>query len=262
VNADGTAWTPGRWATLGGLLVTGHLLIAWLALQPPAPPSLDPGAGGMVTRWTPSRPDPLSGWAARPARFALPRPDGFSADAAAGLPRVDYRISDPPAERTFLPANPDGTHLGGIPSVVRTPSPPRPTVPDVGGLGLPRPLAAAGGQVELRGSPQLGSLVREIVVPGWVEPGSPQPMRIEFAVNPPGEVVTARITLSSGSKNSDTLALAAVRAARFTPREIPTSTGLLRADQLVWGVATLHPAALPTPPPATPAPVTGTPSAR
>jgi TonB family protein len=87
-------------------------------------------------------------------------------------------------------------------------------------------------------------------------------MRIEFAVNPPGEVVAARITLSSGSKNSDASALAAVRAARFTPREFPTSAGLLRADQLVWGVATLHPVTLPTPLPATPAPVTGTPSAR
>jgi TonB family protein len=222
----------------------------------PGPPVLDAGARRIVARWATSHPDPLAGMASVPTRFALPSPEGFSADTAHGLPRVDYRISEPHTDKAFLPANADGSRLGAVPRTARTPVRNTLELPAPAPLAPASGIAAARGLVEIQGPAALGTARHEIVVSAWAETSSPQPVRIEFAVNPSGEVITARVVLSSGSRTGDATALAAVRDARFEPRANPVSGELLHPGSLLWAVAMIHPAAAPSTNPPAAAPVT------
>jgi TonB family protein len=95
--------------------------------------------------------------------------------------------------------------------------------------------------VELSIPTPIGAPLRDIEAPAWTGQDSPQPTRIEFAVNSAGIVVAARTTLSSGSREADAAALAAVRATRFQPRTSRPGADLLAPESLIWGLATLHP---------------------
>lgn len=243
MNAAETSWTARRWSTVLSIMVLGHVGIFWLAARPPSAPSISPGRLPVIARWAEAAPDPLAGGTAVPTRFALPGNGGFSADAGSGLPRVAYGIPIPRGTPRFLPANPDAGHLGRIPNTANPVGNPVRTVPDAAIGVTVEPVAADQGSVEVSGLPAGIAPRREINVPVWTDSAAPQPTRIEFAVNPFGEVVTARLTLTSGSRTADLAALAALRGARFTARRDAHTAETLSADRFSWGVATFHPIA-------------------
>lgn len=250
-------WTPSRWAAVVGGAVVFHVAASWIFARPGFVPALFPSPATPRSGWVDGRPDPLSGQLVSPTRFALPAGSAFSADAARGLPRVDYEVSAPHGGPTFLGAGADGSRLGSVP---RGPEPrsarPLPLPPPEGAPPAAR-LAATRGSIELHAPSVLGNPVRAAEVPPWNGPEAPQATRVEFAVNPDGAVVAARTTLSSGSREADSAALEAVRRLRFEARVRRTGLASLDPEPLVWAVATLHPVAAAVgtnPPPPVPAP--------
>ena len=237
-------WTSRRWIGLTALLAGLHAAGFWLVArfpQAPHPPAPDPF--GWV--WSATAPDRLDGTVLSPTRFALPESGGFSGDAARALPPVAYGWGRTDPKPSFLPANPDGSQLGPAPA---TPSPPV-REPLAGLLGpqdgsgtrpvarmtLDEALTEVGGDLASR------RLARPVKLSPWTEGDSPQPTRIELAVDPWGEVLTARILTSSGSRPADLAALKAARSARFDPLPDARRADRLRPDRLTWGVLSLHP---------------------
>lgn len=235
--APAPGWSSRQWLGLAALLAAIHAGGFWLIARFPPGPRLDPAESFGLT-WSPeSLEDPVSS----PTRFALPEAGGFSGDAARALPPVVYGWGRTEPRASFLPADPSGANLGPAPA---TPPPPtRSTQVAV----IPPPtdtatrMSLTEAQVEILGGLARRGLARPLKLASWTEGDSPQATRIEVAVNPWGEVLTARITVGSGSKNADLAALEAVRNARFQPLAQVGRSDLLQADPLVWGMVCIHP---------------------
>ncbi|MSU31374.1 MAG: TonB family protein [Pedosphaera sp.] len=241
MKVDETPWSTQRWAFIVSISVVLHVALAGLFLQPPKGPSLKTGSRTLIARWAASDPDLLSNIGASPTRYALPDAIGNLTDTDSGLPPVNYTLPQPKIDWVFLPPNSDGSHLGMAP---RT-TPPR----AVNQISIPNPtspkktnrMTSTQGQMDLFSPAQLGALQRPIAIPEWPEPSSPQPVKMEFAVNPAGEVITARVVLSSGSSSTDAASLAALLEARFLPQKKPASIDILSSTQLVWALVTFQP---------------------
>lgn len=242
MNEQDTSWTGRRWSSVLAVITLSHVGVFWLLAKAPTGPSILPGKPPMVARWAETAPDPLAGGLARPTRFALPDTGGFSADASTGLPRVEYALAAPKPVSKFLPANPDAGHLGTIPHTASPKPAAKVRLPEAFTATAIEPMTATRGTVEIAGLPAAIVPQRAIQIPQWTEPTAPQPIRIEFAVNPFGEVITARLTLASGSRAADLAALSAIRESRFTSRPAGTAEAF-QSDRLTWGVATFHPTA-------------------
>ena len=243
MKIDETPWSTQRWIFIVSGSVVLHVVLAGLFIQPPQGPSLKTGSRSLIARWAASDPDLWSNVAARPTRYALPDAIGILTDTDSGLPPVNYTLPQPKINWVFLPPNSEGSHLGMAP---RNPSPrtvnqisiPNPTL-----AKKPNRMTSIQGQIDLFSPAQLGALQRPIVIPEWSEPSSPQPVKIEFAVNPAGEVITARVVLSSGSSSTDAASLAALLEARFLPHKKTASIDILSSTQLVWSLVTFQPVA-------------------
>jgi TonB family protein len=256
VKSDPEQWDRSKWLSVIGAAVSLHLLGAWVfAARLPVPALSEVGPTPRLG-WSPAAPDLLSGFAAQPTLLALPDRSGFAAEAARALPKVDYEISGRRDVPGFLGAGPDGSRLGQVPRLPR-PTPAFRNDPPAPESSAPsNRIAASRGLAELSVPPSIGAPLRDIEAPAWTGQDSPQPTRIEFAVNPAGIVVTARTTLSSGSREADAAALAAVRTTRFRPRTGRPGVGLLAPESMIWGLVTLHPVSAPAVPvqePAAPA---------
>lgn len=249
-------WDRARWLSVIAAAVSLHLLGAWVFAARIPVPALSERGPGIRVGWSPSAPDLLSGFAAQPTRFALPDRSGFAAEASRVLPKVDYEISGRRDNPGFLGVGTDGSRLGQVPRLPRPAPTFRNDPPAPESTGPANRIAASRGLVELSIPTPIGAPLRDIEVPAWTGQDSPQPTRIEFAVNRAGIVVAARTTLSSGSREADAAALAAVRATRFQPRAGRNGADILAPESLTWGLATLHPvsaiAATAQVPPATP----------
>lgn len=253
------AWTRSRWAAVGGGAVAVHVLAAWALVRPGFVPVLGTAPSSPGIRWIETRPDPLSGIVVSPTRFALPSASAFSVEAAQALPRVAYEVSPPRTGTAFLGAGADGARLGSVPRSPEPRSSRFAALPAPEGAPPSSRIASSQGLIELQAPASVGLPIRPTEVPPWNGPESPQPTRIEFAVNPDGSVVTARTTLSSGSRDADAAALAVVRSLRFPARSRRGGLASLEPDQLVWALATLHPVAATTTnatPQAVPSPAT------
>jgi TonB family protein len=234
-------WSPRQWIGLTALLAALHAGGFWLIARFPSGPRLEPSESfGLV--WSDTSIDTLDGLVPSPTRFALPETGGFSGDAARALPPVVYGWGRTEPRPSFLPADPGGANLGPAPAtphppiratqVAVSPPPAKPTAP----MGL------AEAQVEILGELSGRGLIRPLGLAPWTESDSPQPTRVELAVNPWGEVLTARVTVGSGSRTADLAVLEAVRNARFRPLEGLGRTDLLQAGPLTWGMVCVHPA--------------------
>lgn len=233
-------WSSRRWMGITALLAVLHAGGFWLIARFPPGPRLDTGDSfGLV--WSPGFTDNLEVLVLSPTRFALPEAGGFSGDAAGALPAVAYGWGRTEPRPSFLPADPSGSNLGPAPA---TPTPPSRV------LSLPvvtptqsnrTQMTREEAQVELRGALTTRSLVRPLKIAPWTESDSPQPTHVELAVNPWGEVLTARVTVGSGSKAADLATLEAVRNARFQPLTQPKRPDALHVDPLTWGVVSVHP---------------------
>lgn len=244
-----TGWTSRRWIGLTALLAALHAAAFWRIArfpQPPRPTAPDP----FRWVWSADSPEPLDGLLVSPTRFALPGSHGFSADAARALPPVAYGWGLTEPQPNFLAAAPDGSNLGLAPAppappnrqvATRSPEPP---------AGPTTRMTRDTAWVELIGDLASRRLSGPLQWGAWTEGDTPQPTRIELAVDPRGGVLTARILATSGSRPADLAALQAIRSARFEPLPGTGRADLLGADRLTWGVVSLHP----TPGPATPMP--------
>jgi len=240
-GAPDTAWTPGRWVGVTALLAALHAGAFWLGARFPQAPRPAP-ADPFRWVWSADSPDALEGIVLSPTRFALPGSGGFSGDAARALPPVAYGWGLTEPRPSFLAAETGGPHLGPAPAPPMLPD--HPTAPRTPPPG-PEPVARMtrdSGWAEPAGGLASRRLVRPPTVPAWTEGDSPQPTRIELAVDPLGQVLTARILAGSGSRPADLAALDAARAARFEPLPGAGRSDLLQADRLTWGVLNLHPA--------------------
>ena len=233
-------WSSRRWIGLALLLSAAHAGGFWLIARfpsAPAPRVADP----FRLVWSPVAPDPLEGLLASPTRFALPGDGGFSGDAARALPPVAYGWGRTEPRPSFLAANPDGSQLGPAPAVpaptMRDPMPRGPMPPTD---PVPR-MTLDEAQVEIGGGLGSREWVRPPRVAPWTWGDSPQPTRIELAVDPWGHVVTARILTTSGSRPADLAALEAARETRFEALPGAGRADSLRADRLTWGVLGIHP---------------------
>jgi len=240
MTTPASGWSSRQWMGLTALLAVLHAGGFWLIAHFPPGPSLDDGdTFGLV--WSAGFPDSLDVLVLSPTRFALPDAGGFSGDAAGALPPVAYGWGRTEPRPSFLPADPSGSNLGPAPA---TPSPPSRI------LSLPVVTPARSdlarmtqneAQVEIRGALTTRSLMRPLKIAPWTESDSPQTTHVELAVNPWGEVLTARITVGSGSKAADLATLEAVRNARFQPLTQPKRPDALHVDPLTWGVVSVHP---------------------
>ncbi len=253
MKSDPEQWDRSRWLSVIGAAVSLHLLGAWVFAARLPIPALSEVGPTIRLGWSPAAPDLLSGLAAQPTLFALPERSGFGADAARALPKVDYEISGRRDVLGFLGAGPDGSRLGQVPRLPRPVPAFRNDPPAPEFMAPTNRIAASRGLVELSIPTSLGEPLRDIEAPAWTGQDSPQPTRIEFAVNRSGIVVTARTTLSSGSREADAAALAAVRTIRFRPRTASPGAGLLAPESLIWGLVTLHPVSAPAAPAQEPA---------
>lgn len=233
-------WSPRQWLGLTALLAAVHAGGFWLVARFPSGPRPDPAETfGLV--WSPASPDSLAGLFPSPTRFALPEAGGFSGDAARALPPVAYGWGRTEPLPSFLPADPAGANLGPAPAIPAAPTRvTRVLVTAPPSLPTAR-MSLEEARVEILGALADRPLVRPLRLAPWTESDSPQPTRIELAVNAWGEVLTARVTVGSGSKTADLAALEAVRNARFRSLAGLGRTDLLRADALTWGVVCVHP---------------------
>lgn len=234
------AWTSRRRIGLTLLMAALHAGGFWLIARfPPGPAPSAPDPFRLV--WSSAPPDPLEGSLVSPTRFALPGEGGFSGDAARALPPVAYGWGRTEPRPSFLSADPDGSQLGP------PPAPPPPPARDPMPLGPMPPTDSVGrmtldeARIEIGGGLRSRRLAVSPKVAPWTGGDSPQPTRIELAVDPWGDVVTARILATSGSRPADLAALEAVRGARFQPLPGAGRGDSLRADRLTWGVASVHP---------------------
>ncbi len=233
-------WSSRQWIGLTALLAALHAGGFWLVARFPTGPSLDDGDSfGLV--WSPEFRDNPDVLVLSPTRFALPEAGGFSGDAAGALPPVAYGWGRTEPRPSFLPADPNGSNLGPAPATPTPPSRP-PSLPVAAPARSDMARMTRGeAQVEVRGALTTRSLMRPLKIAPWTESDSPQPTHIELAVNPWGEVLTARISVGSGSKAADLATLEAVRNARFQPLPQPKRPDALQVDPLTWGVVSVHP---------------------
>lgn len=250
MTAPNPGWSSRRWIGVTALLTLLHAGGFWLVARFPGGPSLG-RTDAFAVIWSTTSPDPLEGTLSSPTRFALPEASGFSGDAAQALPPVTYGWGRTEPKPSFLPADPAGSNLGPLPP---TPVPPaRPTdlrtaAPASDSLAR---ITLEHTRVDLLGALAQRGLMRPLKATVWTEGDSPQPTRIEVAVNPWGEVLTARVTVGSGSKAADLAALEAVWNARFNPLPQARQADALQADPLTWGLVSIHP--IPGTPPQGPA---------
>ncbi len=240
MTASASGWSSRRWISVSALLALLHAGGFWAVTRFPQGPRLGkPDTFELV--WSSTSTDVLEGSILSPTRFALPESGGFSGDAAQALPPVTYGWGRSDPRPSFLPADPSGSNLGPAPG---TPAPPtraaspRAVTPISDSTVR---MTADQARSEIRGNLAARQLARPLSIPPWTEGDSPQPTRIELAVNPWGEVLTARVIVGSGSKPADLAALEAVRSARFKPLPEARSSDALQADRLTWGVMSIHP---------------------
>jgi TonB family protein len=119
-------------------------------------------------------------------------------------------------------------------------------VPEAGAGELAGPVVSPDGLVEIHPAGGFPASRRLAPAPLWGGEGPGQATRIEFCVNPLGEIVAARVVRSSGSRPADAAALATVRECLFEPVAGARAADRLRPDALRWTLATVHPA-IPTP---------------
>ncbi len=248
MKSDPEQWDRSKWLSVAAAAVSVHLLGAWVfAARIPAPALSEVGPA-IRLGWSPAAPDLLSGFAAQPTLFALPERSGFAADASRALPKVEYEISGRRDAPGFLGVGTDGSRLGQVPRLPRPEPAFRNDPPAPESRAPATRIASTRGLVELSIPPSIGAPLHGIEAPNWTGQDSPHPTRIEFAVNRAGIVVAARTALSSGSREADAVALAAVREARFQPRPGRNGADLLAPESLVWGLVTLHPVSAATAP--------------
>lgn len=234
------AWSSRRWIGLTVLLAALHAGGFWLVARFPAAPA-PKVADAFRLVWSPAAPDPLEGLLVSPTRFALPGEGGFSGDASRALPPVAYGWGSTEPRPSFLAADPDGSQLGPAPALPPPPArDPMPRGPMPPADPVPR-MTLDEAQVEIGGGLASREWLRPPRVAPWTGEDSPQPTRIELAVDPWGHVVTARILSTSGSRPADLAALEATRDARFRPIPGAGRADSLRADRLTWGVIGIHP---------------------
>lgn len=242
MTTSASRWNSRRWMGVSALLALLHAgAFRTLTRFPPGPRL------GTIDKlelvWSSTSGDVLESAMLSPTRFALPEGGGFSGDAARALPPVTYGWGRSDPRPSFLPADPSGSNLGPTPA-----TPPPPTRSTSPRAVAPSPQALVRmttdqARSEIRGDLSTRPLARPLSIPPWTGDDGPQPTRIELAVNPWGEVLTARVIVGSGSRPADLAALEAVRGARFEPLPDARSSDALQADRLTWGVMSIHPAA-------------------
>lgn len=173
---------------------------------------------------------------ADPRQFAGPDPRGFSGAALRVLPPPEYTLADLPGRPRWLGAEAQSSRLGAVPPPV-----PPPTL-----RPLEAPPASPSGELN---APLLlptntvvyprGALARrtwKAAAPPQVLPGTEvlTPTSIEVGVSPIGEVVVARVRVSSGNSAADRLALAWAQGIRFDELT-PGADNEVRIGQLTWG---------------------------
>lgn len=173
---------------------------------------------------------------ADPRQFAGPDPRGFSGSARRVLPPPEYLLAELPGRPRWLGADPHSTRLGAAP----------PPVPPPALRPLEAPPAAS--SVEARAPLLLpthtvvharGALARrawKTVPPPLVLPGTEvlNPTTVEVGVSPVGDVVVARVRVSSGNSAADRLALVWAQGIRFDDLS-PDAENEVHMGHLTWG---------------------------
>jgi hypothetical protein len=246
MTSDDT-WSRRHWLLVVTIVAAVQLGMATWVLRPPMGPRVDEVSGFLVRRAATS-PDPLAGGLVDPTQFALPDPSGFSGAVSGLEPRIDFRIQPPTPRRQVLEMDADARRLGALPASADRTVRVEVRLPDATPVGTEMGVVSTQAMVTLGPGSESRRLLKPLQIPAWPQGDLPQSTRIEFAINPAGRVVLARIDRTSSSRVADLNALAAIRAALFEGSADRRPADDFLPTRLTWMTVSI------TPPPATASP--------
>ena len=231
-------WGLGRWCVVGGLLVAVHVVLLRNFGHPVMNgPELDIPSSQLAL-YPPRSTDLKEEWIPNPASYALPDKDGFSGSALRSIPRTVLPPLARESRPVFMFASSE-TPLGPLPDI-KSPVASGIVTNRPAKLAIELPLVVSNQTTLVYGAAIKGRTPEKApILPPWQGEGLPSPTRVEFAVNPLGEVKLVRLVESSKSKPMDALALSTVGAMHFRPvagAEIPEAND---TRLFAWNVLTI-----------------------
>lgn len=176
------------------------------------------------------------GWTwSDPTYLAVPGQDAFTRAARRAIPPTEYHAPEYRDDPVWLPA----------PSEFRSPrisAPPGPalfTPPlRLAGERVAAPFLPGKSWVEIRSGQR--RLAQPVTLSSWATTEVLRPTVVEVAVNPDGDVLSARLIESNGMAAADEEAMRVARAARFQP--IETESDWLSPSDVItgWEQLTFH----------------------
>ena len=218
-------WTRRRWLTTMAVLLAAHFgVVLYFGERSHRLPralrsktsmylSVDPWSARQLSEF------PMAG---DPALFALPSLNGFSGKAWLTFREMDYPLNNwtsPPAyltldvSRLATPSAADESNsLYSIPVAGRP-------LPDLvnAQLSVPPPPIATGSELFIEGDVVKRRLLEQVDVPSWAYADVLTNTLVQVLVDAEGQILSARLLVSSGLKAADDYALKRAATARFEP---------------------------------------------